>query len=65
MTERLIKDRLVIRIRDDKAREKLLAKEQLDLETCIDNKMLQITYIKSLLVLLHLSFAHWIYDCVF
>ena len=45
MTERLMKDRLlVIRIRDDKAREKLLDKEQLDLETCIDNKMLQITH---------------------
>ena len=44
MTERLIKDRLVIGIRDDKAREKLLAKEQFDLETCIDNKMLQITH---------------------
>ena len=45
MTERLIKDRLVIRIRDDKAREKLLAKEQLDLETCIDMlKMLHITH---------------------
>ena len=45
MTERLIKDRLVIGIRDDKAREKLPAKEQLDLETCIDTfKMLQITH---------------------
>ena len=45
MTERLIKDRLVIGIRDDKAREKLLAKEQLDLETCINTlKMLQITH---------------------
>ena len=33
MTDRLIKDRLVIGIRDDKVREKLLAKEQLDLET--------------------------------
>ena len=45
MTERLIKDRLFIGIRDDKAREKLLAKEQLDLETCINTlKMLQITH---------------------
>ena len=45
MTERLIKDRLVIGIRDDKAREKLLAKEQLDLETCINTlNMLQITH---------------------
>ena len=45
MTERLIKDSLVTGIRDDKAREKLLAKEQLDLETCIDTlKMLQITH---------------------
>ena len=45
MTERLIKDILVIGIRDDKAREKLLAKEQLDLETCIDTlKMRQITH---------------------
>ena len=35
----------MIGIRDDKAREKLLAKEQLDLETCIDSlKMLQITH---------------------
>ena len=45
MTDRLIKDRLVIGIRDDKVREKLLAKEQLDLETCIDTlKMLQLTH---------------------
>ena len=45
MTESLIKDILVIGIRDDKAREKLLAKEQLDLETCIDTlKMLEITH---------------------
>ena len=45
MTERLIKNRLVIRIRDDKAREKLLAEEQLDLEMRIDTlKMLQITH---------------------
>ena len=44
MTERLIKDILVIGIRDDRAREKLLAKEQLDLETCINTlMMLQIT----------------------
>ena len=45
MPDRLIKDRLVIGIRDDKVREKLLAKEQLDLETCIDTlKMLQLTH---------------------
>ena len=45
MTDRLIKDRLVIGIRDDKVREKLLAKEQFDLETCIDTlKMLQLTH---------------------
>ena len=45
MTDRLIKDRLVIGIRGDKVREKLLAKEQLDLETCIDTlKMLQLTH---------------------
>ena len=47
MTERLIKDILVIGIRYDKAREKCLAKEQLDLETCIDT-LLQITHAQKI-----------------
>ena len=48
LRERLIRDRLVIGVRDEQAREKLLAKENLNLETCIDMlKTLQVTHTRA------------------
>lgn len=48
LRERLIRDRLVIGIKDDKAREKLLAKEDLNLETCVAMlKTLQVTHTRA------------------
>ena len=48
LRERLIRDRLVIGVRDEQAREKLLAKDNLNLETCIDMlKTLQVTHTRA------------------